>query len=113
MGASAAYNLAKLGVRDVVLVEREPMLGMGSTGRNAGGARHQFSSEANVRLSIESIRLFERFAEELGYEIDFQQDGYLFLLPNEPDLSDFRHSVETQRRLGVEVELLSPEEARR
>src|ERR1041385_1297918 len=77
MGASAAYYLARNNVTDVVLVERELMLGMGSTGRNAGGVRHQFSSEANVRLSIESIRLFENFQEEVGYEIDFHQDGYL------------------------------------
>lgn len=113
MGASAAYNLAKLGVRDVVLVEREPLLGMGSTGRNAGGVRHQFSSEANVKLSIESIALIERFKESVGYEIDFHQDGYLFLLSNKEDLGDFQRSVEMQQKLGVEVDLISPEEARR
>jgi len=45
----------------VVLVEREKMLATGSTGRNAGGVRHQFSNEANIRLSIESIALLERF----------------------------------------------------
>ena len=111
MGASAAYHLTRLGVRDVVLMEREPMLGMGSTGKNAGGVRHQFSSEANVKLSIESIRLFERFAEEVGYEIDFHQDGYLFLLSSERALTDFRRNIDMQRRLGVEVELLSPDQA--
>jgi len=79
MGASTAYHLTKNGVRDVILLEREPMLAMGSTGRNAGGVRHQFSSEANVKLSIESIQLLERFSSEVGYEIDFHQDGYLFL----------------------------------
>lgn len=113
MGASAAYHLASNGVRDVVLLEREPMLGMGSTGRNAGGVRHQFSNEANVRLSIESIRLFEHFQEEVGYPIDFHQDGYLFLLSTENDLNVFRQSVEMQRRLGVGVEVLSPDEAQR
>jgi sarcosine oxidase subunit beta len=113
MGASTAYHLTRNGVRDVVLLEREPMLGMGSTGRNAGGVRHQFSSEANVKLSIESIRLFEHFAEEVGYETDFHQDGYLFLLSNEKDLSDFRRNVEMQRRLGVEVEVISADEAQR
>ena len=113
MGASTAYHLTRRGVRNIVLVEREPMLGMGSTGRNAGGVRHQFSSDANVRLSIESIQVFERFADEIGYEIDFHQDGYLFLLSSEPELVDFKRSIEMQRRLGVEVELLAPEEARR
>lgn len=113
MGASTAYHLTRNGVSDVVLVEREPMLGMGSTGRNAGGVRHQFSSEANVRLSIESIRLFERFEEEIGYPIDFDQDGYLFLLTNERDLNDFSRNVEMQKRLGVQVDTLSPERAKR
>jgi len=113
MGASVAYHLTRLGVSDIVILEREPMLGMGSTGRNAGGVRHQFSSEANVRLSIESIRCFENFEEQIGYPIDFHQDGYLFLLSNEPDLEAFRGNVEMQRRLGVEVELLTPQDARR
>ena len=111
MGASTAYNLTRCGIRDVVLVEREPMLGMGSTGRNAGGVRHQFSSEANVKLSIESIHQFEHFAEDVGYEIDFHQDGYLFLLSTEQALNDFRRNVQMQRRLGINVELLTPDEA--
>ena len=112
MGASTAYHLTRTGVRDVVLLERQPMLGMGSTGRNAGGVRHQFSSEANVKLSIESIGLFERFADEVGHEIDFHQDGYLFLLSTEKDLIDFRRNMEMQRRLGVEVEIVSLDRAR-
>jgi len=89
------------------------MLGMGSTGRNAGGVRHQFSSEANVRLSIESISLLERFEEEVGYPIDFHQDGYLFLLSEPANLETFRKNIEMQRRLGVEVDLISPADARR
>src|SRR6195256_7087694 len=80
MGTSVPYPLAGRGVTDVVLVEREQMLGTGSTGRNAGGVRHQFSNEANIRLSIESIALLERFSDEVGQSIDFHQDGYLFLL---------------------------------
>jgi sarcosine oxidase subunit beta len=113
MGASVAYYLTRLGITDVVIVEREPLLGMGSTGRNAGGVRHQFSSEANVRLSIESIRLFERFHEEVGYELDLHQDGYLFLLSTEASLESFRRSVEMQRGLGVEVKLIGADEAAR
>src|ERR1700676_2511287 len=83
MGASVAYHLARRGVSDVVLIEREKLLATGSTGRNAGGVRHQFSNDANIRLSIESIGLLERFADEVGYAIDFHQDGYLFLLSSQ------------------------------
>jgi sarcosine oxidase subunit beta len=100
MGASVAYHLARLGVTDVVLVEREQMLGTGSTGRNAGGVRHQFSNEANIRLSLESIALLERFADEVGQPIDFHQDGYLFLLSTAASVETFRRNVALQRRCG-------------
>jgi sarcosine oxidase, subunit beta len=106
MGASVAYHLARLGVTDVVLLERERMLGTGSTGRNAGGVRHQFSNEANIRLSIESIGLLERFADEVGHPIDFRQDGYLFLLSTPASAEIFTHNVALQRSLGVDVQWL-------
>lgn len=111
MGASVAYHLAKLGVTDVVLLEREETLGTGATGRNAGGVRLQFSHEANVRLSLESIALLERFEEEVGTPIDLFQDGYLFLLSSPRNVGRFRENVEMQRSLGVDVHWLTPEEA--
>src|SRR5690242_19689839 len=113
MGASVAYHLSRLGVTDVLLVEREPMLGTGSTGRNAGGVRHQFSNEANIRLSIESIALIERFAEEVGSPVDFHQDGYLVLLSSQASVDTFRENVALQRRLGVATEWLEPADAAR
>jgi sarcosine oxidase subunit beta len=112
MGASVAYHLARRGVTNVVLVEREPLLATQSTGRNSGGLRHQFSHEANVRFSIESIRLLEHFEELVGSPVDFHQDGYLFLLSTEKSVADFRASVEMQRRLGVPVDWLDADQAR-
>jgi heterotetrameric sarcosine oxidase beta subunit len=111
MGASVACHLARRGVTDVVLVEREPMLGAGSTGRNAGGVRHQFSNEANIRLSLESIALLERFEDEVGVAIDFHQDGYLFLLSTPASVETFTRNVALQRRLGIEVEWLTAADA--
>ena len=112
MGASVAYHLTRRGISDIVIIEREPLLAMGSTGRNAGGVRHQFSNEANVKLSIESIRLLERFNDEVGGELDFHQDGYLFLLATQESVASFRDGIEMQKRLGVEVDLVSAAEAR-
>jgi sarcosine oxidase, subunit beta len=106
MGASVAFHLSRLGVTDVVLVEREAMLGAGSTGRNAGGVRHQFSNEANIRLSIESIAMLARFRDEVGHEIDFHQDGYLFLLSSEASVAAFRRNVDIQRACGIDVQWL-------
>lgn len=113
MGTSTAYHLARRGVTNVTLVEREPLLATGSTGRNAGGMRHQFSQDVNIRLSIESIAAFERFGDELGADIDLHQDGYLFLLSNPADVEAFRQNVARQRNLGVPVEWLGADDARR
>jgi sarcosine oxidase subunit beta len=111
MGASVAYHLARRGVTDVVLLERETMLATGSTGRNAGGVRHQFSNAANIKLSIESIGLLERFAGEVGHPIDFHQDGYLFLLSTPESVETFTRNVALQRGLGVTVDWLDAREA--
>lgn len=113
MGASVAYHLARRGITDVVVIEREKMLGTGSTGRNAGGVRHQFSNDANIRLSIESIGLLERFVDEVGYTIDFHQDGYLFLLSAQASVETFQKNVSLQRSLGVDVQWLCADEAER
>ncbi len=112
MGASAAYHLTRHGVTDIVLLERDKMLGTGSTGRNAGGVRHQFSNAENIRLSIESIRAIERFADDVGHAVDFHQDGYLFLLSSPYSVDVFRRNVALQRSLGVDVDWLDATEAR-
>ncbi|HEY8367768.1 MAG TPA: FAD-binding oxidoreductase [Thermodesulfobacteriota bacterium] len=111
MGASLAWHLARRGCRDVLLLEREGLLGTGSTGRCAGGVRHQFSSPVNIELSKLSIRSIERFEEEVGAPLDFHQDGYLFLLTREADWAEFRRNAELQRALGVPVETLTAAEA--
>jgi sarcosine oxidase subunit beta len=113
MGASTAYHLARRGVTNVVLVEREAQLGAGSTGRNAGGVRHQFSHAANIALSKESIALIARFEEEVGTPIDFWRDGYLFLLSTDETVRRFETNVALQRAHGIDVQWLSGDEARR
>ncbi|HEY2596267.1 MAG TPA: FAD-binding oxidoreductase [Chloroflexota bacterium] len=113
MGASLAYHLSLRGQRDVVLLERGEVFGQGATGKCAGGVRHQFGSEINVRLSIESIRMLERFEDEPGQEIGLRQCGYLFLLTREADVEAFESNVRLQHSLGVATRWLSAAEVRR
>lgn len=113
IGTSVAYHLARLGCRDILLLEREPGLGSGSTGRSVGGIRHQFSTKTNIELSIHSIRKFHQFTEETGHPAQFHWVGYLFLLDNEADWVQFQQNVALQQSLGVhDVRLLTPGEAR-
>jgi len=106
VGVSAAYHLAAAGVPDVMLLEREAGLGLGSTGRCAGGFRHQFSSEVNVRLSLESARMIRGFSEEHGLPLDIHVDGYLFLCRDEATWARHQAAAAMQRRLGARVDLL-------
>lgn len=107
LGASIAYHLASRGVRDVVVLERD-RLGSGSTSKNAGGIRLQFSTEINVRLSQRSLPRFERFGEEMGVDPAFRQVGYLFLITTDGDASAFERSLALWSRLGVPARRLDP-----
>jgi sarcosine oxidase subunit beta len=110
MGASALYHLARAGCTGAVLLERET-LAAGSTSKAAGGIRAQFSDELNIRINLECIRRYERFAEEPGGEVDFKQWGYLFLLQTDEEVESFQRSLALQQELGVPSRLLTPEEA--
>jgi len=112
MGASTAYHLAARGIKDVVLVEREGFFGLGATGRCAGGVRYQFSTEINIRLSLVSLPMLERFEEEIGQIIDYRQCGYLIVITDPADLPVFRQNVALQHRLGVATEWLDGDEVR-
>ncbi len=112
MGTSIAYHLAARGQRDVVLLERSDLFGQGATGKCAGGVRHQFASEINIRLSTESIRMLENFEVEPGHAIGLRQCGYLFLLTRPEDVAAFRDNVALQHRLGIMTEWLSAEDVR-
>ena len=112
IGASAAYHLAQRGFKNIVLLEKENFFGQGATGRCAGGVRYQFSTEVNVRLSIASLPMIERFKQEIGQEVNYRQCGYLLVATNEKDLAEFKHNVALQNRLGIPTQLLSGDEVR-
>ena len=112
MGASTTYHLARKGCPNVILLERHPFFGQEATGKCAGGIRYQFATEINVRLSLLSLPMLDRFHEELGQAIDRRYCGYLFLLTREEDVRAFQANVALQHRLGVMTEWLTGDEVR-
>ncbi|MBI5945164.1 MAG: FAD-binding oxidoreductase [Chloroflexi bacterium] len=112
MGASAAYHLAQRGMNNIVLLEKENFFGQGATGRCAGGVRYQFSTEINVRLSIESLPMLERFKEEIGQDVGYKQCGYLLVATHEKIADKFKYNVDLQNKMGVSTQLLSGDEVR-
>jgi len=113
MGASTAYHLAARGMKNIVLLERDEFFGQGATGRCAGGVRYQFGTEINVRLSLASLPMIDRFKDEIGQDVNYRKCGYLFVLTHEKDVAEFKHNVSIQNNLGVGTEWLGGDEVRR
>jgi sarcosine oxidase subunit beta len=112
MGLSIAYHLARNhDVGRVVVVERGYLCG-GASGRNGGGVRAQFSSEENIRLMRESIRMCRDFASEMKINVWFRQGGYLFVVRSEAAARMLGESVALQRDCGLRTRLLEPADAR-
>src|SRR3954447_25592075 len=110
MGLSIAYHLARLGITDIAVIDRSYLCG-GASGRNGGGIRAQWSSEANVRLMQESIRLCRDFAHEMKINVWFRQGGYLFLARTEDKRRSLEASVAVQNGCGLGTRMLTPREA--
>jgi sarcosine oxidase subunit beta len=113
MGLAIAYNLAKThGITNTVVVDRSYLCG-GASGRNGGGVRAQFSSEENIRLMQESIRICRDFAREMKINVWFRQGGYLFLVRSEKGRATLEKSVRVQNECGLATRMLSPKGAQK
>lgn len=111
VGAACAFRLAEQGLR-VGLIESADAPATGSTGKSAAGVRVQFSTEANIRISWESIQEYEAFPELYGQDVGYRPVGYLLIVP-QSDWEAHHAAVALQRRVGVPVEVLTPAEAQR
>ncbi len=112
LGISTAYELARAGMKNICVLERK-YLASGSTGRCGGGFRQQWSTEANTTLAMASVQRLEGLEEELGYRTEFFQGGYLILAHTEEEEQQFAKNVAMQRKLGLEVDMVDPDEARK
>jgi len=112
VGVSIAYHLALRKAGKIILLEKG-QLGEGSTSRCVGGIRTQFSTEINIRFSLESLKIFEKFEEEFGVNPEFKRIGYLFLATTETEIRVFKENVKLQKKFGIPVEFLNSDEIER
>jgi sarcosine oxidase subunit beta len=111
VGLSIAYYLALKRAGRIVLFEKG-QLGEGSTSRCVGGIRVQFSTEINIRFSLESLKTFEQFEEEFRVNPEFKRIGYLFLATTEREIEVFKENMKLQKKFDIPVEFLSSNEIR-
>jgi FAD-dependent oxidoreductase domain-containing protein 1 len=113
VGSSIAYHLAAAGVKNILVVERDPGYKIASAVLSAGGIRQQFSLPENIDLSMYGIGMIKN-PEKLAVEdhvpcYQFRENGYLFLAGE-----DQKHILEannrTQHNAGADwITLMTPD----
>jgi sarcosine oxidase, subunit beta len=110
MGLSLAYQLARRGLTDVLVLERA-YLNAGASGRNGGGVRAQWTTPTMIRLARRSIALCRGFAVELGVNVWMRQGGYLFLAPGPEHVRWLERTLPVHEANGLRTRLVTRDEA--
>ena len=105
MGCAIQYHLARLGVANTVLLERD-VLGSGSTGRSQAICRMHYSNAVTTELAWQSLQVFADFDARVGGTSGFVNTGYLVVV-NEADESGLERNVAMQQELGVPTSVVS------
>jgi len=103
IGCSIAFELAKRGRTDVLVIEQE-YLTSGATGRCGAGIRQQWGSILNATLAVESTHIFENMEEYTGYSesCGLNQGGYLLVAYTEKEWEQFHKNLEVQHSIGID-----------
>ncbi len=104
MGCAIAYNLAKAGLKPVVIEKSD--IGGEASGSNGGGVRQSARNLKEMPLAMESIRMYGRLHEELDMDVEYVREGNLRLCTHPEEVEAMRQSVENQKKSGLELEML-------
>ncbi|MCY4414875.1 MAG: FAD-dependent oxidoreductase [Chloroflexi bacterium] len=105
IGCAIQYHMARLGVSNTVLLERD-VLGSGSTGRSQAICRMHYSNPITTELAWQSLQVFADFDARVGGASGFVNTGYLVVV-NEADQGGLERNVAMQQELGVPSSLVS------
>ncbi|MFT6583343.1 MAG: 4-methylaminobutanoate oxidase (formaldehyde-forming), partial [Alphaproteobacteria bacterium] len=111
VGCSIAYHLAKIGITDVVLLERK-QLTSGTTWHAAGLVGQLRATRNLTNLAKYSTKLYARLEAETGQATGFKQNGSISLATTAERMEEWRRGAAMARVFGLEVEEISPAEAR-
>ncbi len=110
IGCSVAYHLAKLGKKDVLLLERK-RLTCGTTWHAAGLVRAMLYSGNLTKLARYSLELYTRLEKETGQATGLKQNGSISIATNSERWDELRRGAAMGRAFKVEAEEISPKRA--
>jgi glycine cleavage system aminomethyltransferase T/glycine/D-amino acid oxidase-like deaminating enzyme len=107
IGCSIAYHLCKLGITDVLLLERR-QLTCGTTWHAAGLVPQLRATRTLTELAKYTSELLGSLEAETGQATGFRQNGSIAVALNDARFEEFKRNGAMGRAFGVEVEFLSP-----
>lgn len=112
MACATAYNLAKRGMKDVLVLEKKE-IGNGGSCRNAGGVRQSARDVRELPLAMYAVsNIWPTLGEELGVDVEYCQEGNLRLGKTEAHLKTLEALVNKSTAVGLDVKMISGDEAR-
>ncbi|MBY8975505.1 GcvT family protein [Rhodobacteraceae bacterium NNCM2] len=112
-GCSALYHLTQEGITDCVLVERDELTS-GTTWHSAAQVTNFGGIQVMVGLKSHSIKLYQELANDPEYPINYHHGtGGLRLASEQWHWDGYQHFLSLAKGMGVEFELLDPEECGR
>ena len=112
VGTSVLYHLARLGWSDCVLLERTELTA-GSTWHAAGLLPLYHPDYTMSQINLRSLELYARLGAETGQPVSFHQCGQLRLATSPDRLDEYRHYLGFARSMGIECEIIGPEDCAR
>jgi glycine cleavage system aminomethyltransferase T/glycine/D-amino acid oxidase-like deaminating enzyme len=109
IGCSIAYHLAKLGMNDVLLLERR-QLTCGTTWHAAGLVPQLRATRNLTELAKYTSELLYALEKETGQATGFKQNGSIGVATHPERFEELRRGASMARAFGIEVEVLSPRE---
>ena len=110
IGCSIAYHLAKMGAKDVLLLEKSGLT-HGATWHAAGLVGQLRPSRNVTRMLQASVELYDRIEEETGQNPDWKKVGSLRLASSQDRWTEIKRAATTAKSFGLEMHLISPREA--
>lgn len=112
-GVATAYYLARnYGITSVAVIEKGYLAG-GNTARNTAIIRSNYLTPEGVRFYDESLRLFKDLSNDFDYNILYSERGHFTLAHTDAALRTSRWRAEVNKHLGVDSELIYPDEIAR
>ena len=111
MGCAMLYQLTRQGCRDAILIEKGELTS-GSTWHAAGQVPHFAEHPLFARIQYESFESYKRLEAETGEPAGVHAVGSLRLARTKDEIREYRRFLATASRLGIEGEIIGPNETR-